>query len=294
MNVKRLVTIPVLAAALLLAAIPATVAAASSTVECGQVSAYTAPDPIAPADGSLTLGLLPAWTIAADATLSPAAEANLATVGNGGPTCLAIDLDDDGVITAVDFAAQGDLAGAVVPDSGFGGYVLADRLLVPTDVVEAYPGLAGLFTTSAAAGTNLAMTFFVDVATGQFTGFNGHATFCGAGDLAGNGDGLVGLAVIPVALLDADDTAALADADLAGVCATVDSEGVIDIESQGEFSVTGEVAISLVPQAPDTSTSGSDAGTSMPGASPAILGLLFVGLLVLASTRRRNDRGANV
>jgi MYXO-CTERM domain-containing protein len=290
---ERLVAIPALAAALLLAAIPASVAAASSIVECGQVSAYTAPDPIAPADGSLTVGLLPAWTIAADATLSPAAEANLATVGNGGPTCVGMDLDDGGVITAIDFAAQGDIDGAVVPDSGIGGYVFADRLLVPTEVVEAYPGLAGLFTTSAAAGTDLLITFFIDVATGQFTGFSGHAAFCGAGDLAGNGDGLVGLAAIPVALLDADDTAALGDADLAQVCATVDSEGVVDTENQGQFSVTGEVEISLVPQAPDTST-GASKDAPGPGPSPALLGLLLVGLLVLASTRHRTDRGANV
>ena len=293
MNVRRLVTTPVLAAALLLAAIPATVAAASSTVECGQVSAYTAPDPITPAEGSLTMGVLPAWTIAADATLSPAAEVSLPSAGNGGPTCLAMELDDAGVVTAIDFVAQGDISGAVVPNSGIGGYVFADRLLIPTEVVETYPGLAGLFTTSAAAGTNLAMTFFVDVANGQFSGFSGHAAFCGAGDLAGNGDGLVGLAAIPVALLDADDTAALGDADLAQVCATVDSDGTIDYENQGQLTVMSDVAISLVPQAPDTSTVGATPGSG-PVSSPAMLGLLVAGLLVLALTRRRLDRGANV
>lgn len=283
-NPKRLVTIPAFAAAVLLAAIPASVAAASSIVECGQVSAYTAPDPITPAAGTLTIGVLPPWAIAADATLSAAAGANLGSVG--GPTCLAMDLDDDGAITALDFAAQGDIVGAVVPGSGFDGYIFGDRLLIPTDVVEAFPGLAGLFATSAAAGTELSVTFFDDITNGQFTGFNGHAAFCGAGDLAGNGDGLVGLAAIPVALLDADDTTALADADLAQVCATVDGEGTIDIQNQGQLSITSEVAITLVPEPPTTSTAGSDREPPGSESSTGLIGLLVVGLLMLAIGRR--------
>lgn len=287
MNVKRPVTIPALVAVLVLAAIPATVAAASSAVECGQVSAYTAPDPIAPADGSLTIGVLPAWTIAAAATLSPAVDANMASVGSGGPTCLVMGLDDGGVITTLDFAAQGDITGAVVPDSGVGGYIFADRLAVPTDVVEAYPGLAGIFTTSAEAGTDLTVTFFIDLSTGQFTGFSGHAAFCGPGDLASNGDGLVGLATIPVALLDAGDTAALGDADLAQACATVDSDGVLDSDNQGQFVISSEVAISLVPEPPNTSTVGSDRPASGSDSPIGLVALLAIGLFALAATRRR-------
>lgn len=84
-------TISTFAAALVLASFPAQVTAASSAVECGQISAYTAPDPVTSADGALTIGFLPAWVIAPDATMSPSVVANLPSVVNSGPSCLAMD-----------------------------------------------------------------------------------------------------------------------------------------------------------------------------------------------------------
>ena len=279
MKPKRFHALPALLAALALLSIPAGVAAASSAVECGQLSGYTAPDPLAPSDGSLTIGLLPAWTIAADATLSGAVEANLASIVNSGPSCLAMDLDAGGIITALDFAAQGTISGLVVVNSGFDGYVFADRLLLPTFITDAYPGLAGVFVTSAAAGSIASATFFVDTESGQFTGFSADAAFCGAGDLADNGDGLVGAATIPVDLLDADDTAALAGAGLAQACATVHSEGTIDNENDGELSITSDVTITLAPKQPDTSTVGSGAARQDSGSSTPLLALLVAGLL---------------
>ena len=54
-----------------LASVP--VAAASSVVECGQLTGYAAPDPVGPTNGSVQLGLTDTWTILADATLSPEA-----------------------------------------------------------------------------------------------------------------------------------------------------------------------------------------------------------------------------
>lgn len=281
----RSIAIPVLAAILLAGSWPAAAAAASSTVECGQVAAYTAPDPITPADGSLTIGVLSPWTIVADATLSPAVTASMGSLN--GPICFAVDRDDNGVITALDFVAQGDVSGAVVFDSGLGGYIIADRLLVPTSLVDTYPGLGGLFPTSAAAGTNVIVTFLIDVANGQFDGFSGHAAFCGAGDLAGNGDGLVGSAVIPVALLDAADHAALGGANLAHVCATVDTDGTIDFQNDGQLTINSDVQISAVPEPPATSTAELARGRPDTGSPIALLVALFVALFALRLTRRQ-------
>jgi hypothetical protein len=291
-NPNRLASIPVLVATLLLVSLPATVAAASSTVECGQISAYTAPDPIAPADGSLTIGFLPVWTIAADATVSAAVQSNLASIVNSAPSCLAMDLDSGGVVTALDFASTGTINGPVVFNSGFGGYVFADRLLIPTFITDAYPGLAGIFGTSAAAGTDASATFTVDQATGVFTGLAAEAAFCGPGDLAGNGDGLVGAATIPASLLDATDTGALGGANLGQACATVSIDGTIDLANQGQLTLTSDVEISVAPDPPNTSTAGPEGIGSGPASPVGLLGLLALSLLILAATHRRVRRDA--
>src|SRR5438552_12433451 len=100
MNPSRLL-LCLLTAAACLAVAPASVAASSAIVECGQVVAYTAPDPGTPTDGSLTLGQLDPWVIAATATVSASAAAVLPAFAGGGPSCLSMDLDDSGVITAL-------------------------------------------------------------------------------------------------------------------------------------------------------------------------------------------------
>jgi hypothetical protein len=286
-KLARRMTLPAIATTLLLTTLPGVVVAAGPTVECGQISAYTAPDPIAPADGSLTIGFLPPWTIAADATLGPAAQTNLPSIVNSAPSCLTIVVDAGGVITALDFASSGVVSGSVEFDSGFGGYVFADRLLVPTFITDAYPGLEGIFATSAAAGTSATATFAVDTETGLFTGLSAAAAFCGAGDLAGNGDGLVGAATIPATLLDAADTSALAGADLAHTCATVSTEGTIDLANEGQLTLASVVTITVTPTAPDTS-SAADAPRPASPSTVGLVGLLVVGVLVLAATRRRS------
>ena len=193
---------------------PAATFAASTSVECGQLTTYTSPDPLGPTDGSLKLGN-DTWTVLATATVSPAAEAALPGLVNSSPTCVSLDLDDDGNITAIDFAPTGTISGTVDFDSGSGFYLFANRLIIPDSITTAEPALGALFVTSYQAGTTLTVTFTVDPATGGFTGFDGMAAFCGKGSVTSGGDGKVGKAIIPAAVLDADDLAALAGAGIA-------------------------------------------------------------------------------
>jgi hypothetical protein len=232
------------AAALLLVAVPSSVAAASSVVECGQLTGYTAPDPGTPADGSLQLGLADTWVILASATISPAAASVLPVSVGSAPTCLAMDLDDAGVVTALDFAPSGELRGMVTLDTGSGFYMLADRLIIPDFITDANPALAALFVTSYQAGTELAITFTVDQSTGQLIGFDGLAAFCGVGSVTQDGDGQVGNAVIAAAVLDSEDLEALAGAGDAETCATIHSVGTIDPGS-GAITASTDVQIDV-------------------------------------------------
>jgi hypothetical protein len=276
----RFLTIPAFAAVLLLARPPQGVAAASFIVECGQVAAYTAPDPTGPADGALTLGLLPSWTIAAGATVSAAVAANLAGLAGSSPTCLSIDLDDLGVITSVDFATEGVVGGAVVEDAGLGGYVFAARVLIPTFITDAYPGLAAVFGTSAAAGTDATTTFSVDTSTGQFTGLDARAAFCGPADLAGNGDGLVGAAAIPASVLGAGATEALDAANMDEACAVVRVLGVI-----GNEGLEIETEVAIVSQ-PNTSAVEAPAPGSPTATAAALAALVALAASLIAGSRR--------
>jgi hypothetical protein len=284
---SRIPSILLVAAALLWFA-PAA-AAATTTVECGQLVAYTPPDPVAPADGSLTIGLLPPWTIAADATLSPEIQANLASVAGSGPSCLVVDRDSGGVITSLDFSSGGSITGAVVYQASLPGEVLADRLLIPTFITDAYPGLAAVFVTSEEAGTSATASLSVDPETGRITAVEATAQFCGAADLAGNGDGLIGAAVLPASVLDATDTKRLAAANGDHGCADVDTTGTID--GSGALSLATQVTISLAAEAtpPNTSTVLAPASASAVDSRAAVVtGLAALGILV--RTLRRTPR----
>lgn len=244
MSVRRTLSVAALLGALpFLMLAPASTIAASSVVECGQLTGYVAPDPVGPVDGSVQLGTQ-TWPILAAATISPAAAAALPTSVNNGPTCLAMDLDDDGNATAVDFAGTGTLSGHVVFDTGSGFYLFADRLIIPPFVTDANPGLAALVVTSEQAGTPLTITFTVDTTTGGFTGFDGNAAFCGKGSMTSTGDGKVGNAVIPGSVLDAADRKALKNAGSRQTCATVHAVGVIDSQT-GNIAITTTVTITV-------------------------------------------------
>lgn len=215
-------------AVVLAIASPGLVAAGTaSVIECGQIVAYTEPDPGAPADGSLTIGLLPAWTIAADAVIGASATSILPSFAGSGPSCIELELGVDDRVTGLDFAPEGSITGAVVYDSGTDFYVFADRLLVPTFITDAYPGLAAVFATSAVAGTPVSSTFTVDVTSGAFTGVAASASFCGHASLDGDGDGQVGEAIIPAAVLDPQSAGRLERANGRVRCADVETQGTV-------------------------------------------------------------------
>jgi len=281
------------------AAIPVGVAqAASSIVECGQLTGYTAPDPLGPTNGSVQLGLLSPWTILADATVSATAATVLPTAVNNGPTCLALDLDDSGDVTALDISTTGTISGHVDFDSGSGFYLFADRLIVPNFITDTYPGLAALVVTSYQAGTTLTMHFTVDGTTGAFTGFDGTAAFCGKGSMTSGGDGKVGAAVIPGSVLDATDVKRLKGAGKRQTCATVHSVGTIDT---GTGNISIDTDVDIVVAAAGTTVTPPPTSTAPATASPAgraqptlvVLGLAFIGSAVVLSlrTRRGSPRG---
>jgi hypothetical protein len=273
------------------------VAAASSTVECGQVTAYTAPDAAGPTDGSLTIGTLTPWVIAADATLSAAVAANLPSAVGTSPVCLDTERDG-GVITGLDFAPEGDVSGPVVFDAAHDGYDFAHRLLIPSFITDTYPGLAAVFPTSADAGTDATVTFFIDVSTGRLTAIDASASFCGRGDLAANGDGIVGEARIPASVLDATDSNRLANAGSRRTCATVRSHGTLDPDT-GALSLTTNVTISVEPASkpavvtvtpPPTSTIDEEPRPTSGGVAVPLLVILWLGAFTLVASPRRGRK----
>jgi hypothetical protein len=277
---------PALALAALLSLGAHGVAAATTTVECGQLMAYTAPDPLAPADGSLTIGLLAPWTIAADASLSPEIQGNLASLAGTGPSCLVMDLDAGGVVTGLDFSSTGSITGSVVYMASLPGEVFDDRLLIPTIITDAYPGLGAVFVASQQAGTIASATLAVDAETGRFTGVDASAHFCGAADLAGNGDGVIGAATIPASVLDATDTARLGASNTGHACADVDVSATID--GSGNLSLTTQVVITLAAKEspPDTAVSGPPGRETSVDSKAGWIAMIAVLAFVLTARRR--------
>jgi hypothetical protein len=277
-----------------MAILPVAAIGASSIVECGQLTGYLAPDPLAPADGSLQLGALDPWVVLATATVSPAAATALPALAGSGPTCVALDLDDFGAVTAIDFAPTGHISGHVAFDAGPGFYLFADRLIVPTFITDAYPGLAALVVTSDQAGTVLDMTFTVDTTTGQFTGFDGQAAFCGLGSMTAGGDGRVGDAVLPAAVLDGTDRSRLDNAGNRTACAAVHSTGTIDLGS-GNLSITTSVDIdvaagTVVLTPPPTSTVIADRPGTPPELSSVVVLLVGACIALVAATMGMRPR----
>jgi hypothetical protein len=276
------------------AILPSTAIGASSIIECGQLTSYVAPDPVAPTDGGLELGVLDPWVILATATVSPAAATALPTLAGSGPTCVALDLDDFGAITAIDFAPSGHISGQVGFDAGPGFYLFADRLIIPTFVTDAYPGLAALVVTSYQAETVLDMTFDVDTTTGQFIGFDGQAAFCGLGSLTAGGDGRVGDAVIPGAVLDGTDRSRLDNAGNRTACAAIHSLGTIDPGS-GDLSITTTVDIdvaagSVVLTPPPTSTIDVDRPAARSDLTSVVVLLIGACVALVAATLATRPR----
>jgi hypothetical protein len=284
-------------------------AATGPAVECGQLTAFTAPDPVAPTAGTLRFGVLTPWEVVPTASVSVAAAAALPSILNSGPTCVSVEFDSDGKITSIDFAPEGGVTGTVTYDSGSGFYLFADRLIVPSFITDAYPGLAALFVTSYQAETSLSVTFSVDVTTGAFVGFDGHAAFCGAGGVTGDGDGAIGDAIIPAEALDPGDVTTLEGAAGGDVCAAVHATGVVMAEQEGALDIDTDVVITLVlpsaspalddgpagpiPTMAATSTVQTKASPDG-GNMPVLLLGLAIAVAVLAATRLRPARPARL
>ena len=269
-------------------------AASAPDVECGQLAAWTAPDPAGPTDGSLTLGLSSTWDVLATATISPAAAAGLPNGVNSGPTCLALGLDGTGKVTSIDFASQGTLTGTVVYDSGSGYFTFASRLIIPKTITDGYPALGALFDSSYQAGSTLAVTFFIDTTNGGFTGFDGHAAFCGKAGISAQNVGKVGKATIPAGALGSAARKALHKLSGEAVCAKIHTTGTIDPQS-GNIATTAAVVIAADPGGPRaTPPATTTNGTALPrdDSTPILawLMLAFGVTLVVAGALGRRSR----
>jgi hypothetical protein len=290
MSIRRIGGVAIVAMIAILSNAPAAMAA-SHRVECGQVTAYVAPDPSGPTDGQLTLGLLSPWTVAADAIVSSDVVAQLPSLVNNSPTCVEFDQDGSDVITTLAFTDHGVINGHVAYESSFDGYVLADRLMLPTSVLSSLPGLGVLFVASADAGTPLSLALQTDLANGQISGFDGHAAFCGKAHIKSGGDAVVGKATIPAAFLDAGDVARIHGAGSRKVCAKVESIGAVtssgppDIQTSVALTVAAAAGATVTP--PPTSTIAVDTTNASSDGVAEVSALLAVFLVALLGVMRR-------
>jgi len=271
--------------------------AATTTVECGLFRDYVAPDPVAPADGSITFGLSGSpEVIAADATLVPPADTNLSSLGGGAPTALSV-VRDAGVITSLAFAPACTLTGDVVfvPDlfgPGADGYTVDDRLFAPTALMGINDGLAALIPTAAANGTQLSIAFTIDTAIGTPSAFHAGVTLVGAVKLKPNGDIVVGSARLPASTVSDAARDRLREAHRLGVIATVDvtGEGAPDNAAPGGVAMAITLAVSFEAPAPTPSEVPDTSARPTPSHPAAITPWLAV-LFVLAAVALAAARG---
>lgn len=290
--------------ALLLTAGVALGGGGATTIEAGAYLDFVAPDPGGPTAGSITFGF--AGTpeeIAADAVLVPPADANLAFLGGGTPTCLEVTREG-GSITRLAFVAECTVDGPVTfePDlfgPGMGAYLIGDRVAAPADLVEGDPAFATMIGVPADSGANLAITFVVDVASGFTSSFVGRTQLTGSVMALGSGDVVVGAATLPDAVIDDASRALLSDAGALGVVATVDIVGDGSISDKGGPALTIALSVTYTaptpaptvePTASPAAGSLPDTRAGLPGAVSPWLGLvgLVVGIAIVAIRARRS------
>jgi hypothetical protein len=274
------------AALFLLGSMP--VAAATDTLECGLFRDYTAPDPIGDTPGSITFGLSgPAETIAADATLVPPTDTNLASLQGGAPTCLTVTRES-GVITSLAFAASGTIRGIpeLVADlfgPGQDAYVISDRLFTPAELVATNAGLSALIKTAADSESTFTVTFQIDLSSGVPTGFVASTTLSGTVGILTGGDIAIGSATLPDEAISPAARQDLHEAANLGVQATVivDGIGTLDQSSEGGVSVAITLSVSFAAPpttpAPDPDEVPDTALSAMPGGDQwFVLGALLL------------------
>ena len=281
----------------------ATTAAATTTTECGLFRDYVAPDPLGPTDGSISFGLSGSpEVIAADATLVPPADTNLASLGGGAPTALAVTRDA-GVITLMAFVTACIIEGDVVfvPDlfgPGADGYTVNDRLVAPVDLMAINDGLAALIPTAEANGTTLAIDFTIDLSTGAPSAFDAEVTLVGEVTFQSNGDVMVGDARLPASVVGGKARHRLDQARELGVPATVVviGDGAPDQGSPGGVAMAITLSVSFPAPTPPEEVPDTAVNPPGPAPVPLILGVsalaaaVWIGAARSAQRRRQPTR----
>jgi hypothetical protein len=235
---------------LLLAAGAVAAGGAPIEIEGGAYFDFVAPDPGAPAPGSITFGFSGTpEVIAADAVLVPPADTNLAFLGGGTPTCLGVTREG-GTITRLAFVAECVVSGTVtfVADAfgpGAGGYLIGDRVAAPQELVEGDPAFATMIGVPADGGGTLSIIFQIDVTGGFPTSFIGETDVTGAVATLAGGDVAVGSATLPDAVIDDASRALLEEAAALGVNATVGIVGNGVIQQKGDPELQIELTVTL-------------------------------------------------
>jgi len=230
----------------------------TTTLECGLFRDYTAPEPATSTPGSITFGVSGTpEVIAADATLIPPADTALPSLQGGAPTALTV-VRNGGVITSLSFAASCTITGTpvLVPDlfgPGQDGYVIADRLFTPAELLATNDGLAALIGTAADTGGTFSVTFDIDLSTGVPLGFTAQTTLVGLVIMLDGGDVQVGAATLPASVVDDEARAELETAAELGVETTVvvDGVGTIDQATGGPL-VAITLTVTFTAPAPST------------------------------------------
>ena len=150
------------------------------------------------------------------------------------PTALTV-VRNGGVITSLSFAASCTITGTpvLVPDlfgPGQDGYVIADRLFTPAELLATNDGLAALIGTAADTGGTFSVTFDIDLSTGVPSGFTAQTTLVGLVIMLDGGDVQVGAATLPASVVDDEARAELETAAELGVETTVVVDGVGTID----------------------------------------------------------------
>lgn len=229
-----------------------------TTLECGLFRDYSPPEPATDAPGSITFGTSGTpELIAADATLVPPADTSLSSIQGGAPTALTVTRNS-GVIVSMSFASACTISGIpmLVPDL-FGpsqdGYVVADRLFVPVELVGSNDGLAALIGTAADTSVTFSVTFDIDLSTGFPSGLTAQTTIVGVVVMLDTGGVQLDRATLPSAVVDDEARAELEAAAELGVQTTVvvDGIGTIDQASGGPL-IAITLTVTFVPPAPAT------------------------------------------
>ena len=212
-------TLRLVAAVLMLLAIAAPVGAATTGTTCGEVGAFTAPTAVT--EGDITIDGTEETLLAGSVDAATALQLT-AFAAMGAFTCVNVTADGAADITALSFAAQGELCGTVTEELGvflLDGTALTAEALT---IIGADTTLSALLNAAADGGASVCLDFAFD-STGLVTSVNLDATLRLCGTVTLDADSAtVGGVDVPLSVLSAEAAAALQIAVDAGVNACVD------------------------------------------------------------------------